>query len=275
MDDLLKRAARVYGRAGWPVFPLGAGGKEPLISRAAGGRGFKDATTDLEQIDKWWSQHPDANIGMPTGIVFDVLDVDVRSNGNGYAHFERLARAGYLSGALAEARTRNAGLHLFYPPSGCGCRSFKGKFLDIKAKGGYVVMAPSKVAADEGIDGPGDYSWTDFDAQETQVTPLDVDAIARFLAPPAKFDQQETQRTPRTSSDSARHLIAYVGRASNGERNQTLFWAAMRLAEQSLLHRHEDELIRAVVNHGTGDESFSEDEARRTIGSAKRKAGLL
>jgi hypothetical protein len=29
--------------------------------------GLQDATTDLDQIQEWWEQYPEANIGMPTG----------------------------------------------------------------------------------------------------------------------------------------------------------------------------------------------------------------
>lgn len=275
MDDQLGRCAAAYARAGWPVFPLVAGGKEPLISRVHGGQGFKDATVDLKQIDKWWRHNPNANIGTPTGIVVDVLDVDVRSNGNGYTNLENLRQAGLLAGAIALARTRNEGRHLFYPASGRGCRSFKGKFLDVKAAGGYVVLAPSRVPADEGIDGPGEYSWLEFDQQKTQRTPLDVDSIARFLQPPAKFDQQKTQKTPASSSRTARNLIGHVKKAGTGERNETLYWVAIALAEKSLLDSYEDDLIDAIVNPGAGDQRFSRDEAERTIASARRRARLL
>jgi hypothetical protein len=269
VDSELKRYATVYGRAGWPVFLLTPGGKEPLISRSRGGQGFKDATTDLAQIEAWWTKYPNANIGTPTGLVIDVLDVDVRTKGNGYGWLERLRLAGLVTGAIAEARTRNDGRHLVYPVSGSGCRSFKGKWLDIKARGGYVVLPPSKVAADEGIEGPGEYSWLEFDQQKTQRTPLDVEAISRFLQPPARFNHQKTQKTSDPSKRAA-GVVAFVRAAKLGERNNSLYWAAMKLAEDDLLDRYENDLIRAVVNHGAGDDGFSEYAAKSTIGSARR-----
>lgn len=37
--------------AGWPIFPLA--GKMPAIPKAEGGRGFHDATTDLDLVGAW------------------------------------------------------------------------------------------------------------------------------------------------------------------------------------------------------------------------------
>ncbi len=33
------------------------------------------ATTDRNRLSRWWGQHPDANVILPTGRAFDVLDV--------------------------------------------------------------------------------------------------------------------------------------------------------------------------------------------------------
>src|SRR5947208_6123051 len=57
-------------RRGWAVFPLD--GKIPL----KGWRGFKDATTDLGQLRRWWSQHPNANWGIATGKVSGIVVLD-------------------------------------------------------------------------------------------------------------------------------------------------------------------------------------------------------
>ena len=53
-------------------------GKHPITRH-----GVNDATTDHEQIDKWWTEHPDANIGIATGQASGilVLDIDPRNGG--------------------------------------------------------------------------------------------------------------------------------------------------------------------------------------------------
>ena len=50
-----------------------AKGKHPLYTGW-----YKNSTTDVEQIKKWWTKTPNANIGIPTGEKSGwlVLDVD-------------------------------------------------------------------------------------------------------------------------------------------------------------------------------------------------------
>src|SRR6516165_7166782 len=54
--------AHAYSRRGWHMFPCVPRGKKPLTPN-----GFKDATTDLSQIEKWWAHWPEANIAIATG----------------------------------------------------------------------------------------------------------------------------------------------------------------------------------------------------------------
>lgn len=66
-------AALAYAAKGFPVFPCQEGNKRPYTRN-----GFKEATTDPEQIRIWWSKWPNAMIGMPTGAAsgYWVLDID-------------------------------------------------------------------------------------------------------------------------------------------------------------------------------------------------------
>ncbi len=73
MRSLLESALR-YAELGFPVFPCVPGGKAPLTSH-----GFKDASTDTEQIRTWWTRNPNANFAMPTAGLL-VVDVDGAEN---------------------------------------------------------------------------------------------------------------------------------------------------------------------------------------------------
>jgi hypothetical protein len=74
MTNSLLDAALRYADLGYRVFPCAPGGKEPLTEH-----GFHDATTDIEQIEQWWTEHPAANIGIATeGLL--VVDVDGAEN---------------------------------------------------------------------------------------------------------------------------------------------------------------------------------------------------
>jgi hypothetical protein len=75
----------------------------------------------------------------------DVLDVDVRPEGSGFAALNRLKRAGVLAGASAMVRTRSGGLHVYYAGTAQGCHALPRHYLDFKSAGGYVLAPPSRV----------------------------------------------------------------------------------------------------------------------------------
>lgn len=60
----LTTAAAHLASAGVPVFPCVPGGKRPLTVH-----GFQDASIDRGVVTAWWGRHPDANIGVPTGVL--------------------------------------------------------------------------------------------------------------------------------------------------------------------------------------------------------------
>ena len=128
-------AALLYASWGWPVFPL-----RPREKRPATRNGFKDATTDADQIRAWWKRNPQANIGLPTGIAFDVIDVDVPLGPPSYTKMLELDEVPDVHGQVA---TSSGGLHLYIKPTGEG--NFVGftPGVDYRGVGGYVVAPPS------------------------------------------------------------------------------------------------------------------------------------
>src|SRR5262249_49569558 len=81
LDDTLYHAAN-----GKHVFPCNPLTRAPLTDH-----GFKDATTNPDQIRTWWMRWPDALIGFwpgPSDIA--VLDIDMKNGKNGLAEFYRL-----------------------------------------------------------------------------------------------------------------------------------------------------------------------------------------
>jgi predicted P-loop ATPase len=72
IKGLLEQALALASK-GYPVFPLKPNSKEPSCAN-----GFRDATTDPEQIKRWWSENPNYNIGIsaPELLVVDVDDLE-------------------------------------------------------------------------------------------------------------------------------------------------------------------------------------------------------
>src|SRR4051794_23272318 len=76
-----------YLDLGYAVFPCG-GDKRPLTQH-----GFKDATTDREQVEEWLRKFPGCNWAMPTAglIVVDVdqLDKEIEPKPNSWLTEDR------------------------------------------------------------------------------------------------------------------------------------------------------------------------------------------
>jgi hypothetical protein len=148
-------AALWYASMGYAVFPCSPRSKEPFKRT----NGSKEATTDVEQITTWWTSNPDANVALATGSAsgLHVVDVDVPSS-----DVMPLLPTTWI------ARTRNGGWHYVYkypegitslPNSSKGAKEPVHKHCDTRGQGGYVLVYPSVVDADEGTDGPGRYEW--------------------------------------------------------------------------------------------------------------------
>lgn len=147
-------AALWYAEQGLPVFPCKPGDKRPVTRH-----GLHDASTDAEQIRQWWTREPSANIGLPTGTRFDVVDID------GYAG--QLSRTAYWCDGRQECESascthgifgkldadaigkvstpRAGGMHIYVTPGSSGNRAALTRLtgIDFRGKGGYVIAPPS------------------------------------------------------------------------------------------------------------------------------------
>ncbi|MBG0716517.1 DNA primase [Microbacterium sp. 2C] len=225
LPGVLAHAASVYAAAGIPVFPCAPGQKRPLTVH-----GFRDATTDPAQIAAWWGRHPEANIGIPTGTVIGVLDVDVHATGSGYPILRTLQREGLIGGWGQAVRSPSGGLHLYYPtaPDAAQRSWSRGRaHVDFRGTGGYIVAPPSTITS-----GHGDRRY-EVIARGRRPRPVDADAIRELLTP-------QPGRTLRPVDPAmlrerpVEHLAAWVAALPEGNRNAGLFWAACRLAEAGL-----------------------------------------
>lgn len=129
-------AALWYAQAGLRVFPLQPRAKLPRQRS----HGCKDATTDVEQVQAWWRAEPEANIGIATGHLVDVIDID------GPAGVQSWANLTNLPPLLGQVSTpRAGGVHLYVPSTdgAVGNRTRVADGIDYRGRGGYVVAPPS------------------------------------------------------------------------------------------------------------------------------------
>ncbi len=134
-------AALAYAKRGWAVIPLR--GKLPAISKADGGRGVHDATTDCDTIREWWTKDPDANVGIACGQASSIWVLDIDGDDGEETLAELVADHGPLP-ATVEQLTGN-GRHILFTFNGEAVgNSVKFKpGLDTRSDGGYIVAAPS------------------------------------------------------------------------------------------------------------------------------------
>lgn len=159
----LMEAALQYVSWGWPVFPLGRHSKQPALPSAhpkgdplrgvckgecgRPGHGVLDANTDPDRIKRYWTRHPDHNIGLATGFLFDAVDIDLPKepgDPNGYDQLPKLLNNERLPDIHAVAISARGGMHLYIPAQeGKGNRAGMLPGVDYRGRGGYVVAPPS------------------------------------------------------------------------------------------------------------------------------------
>jgi hypothetical protein len=160
-------AALWYANRGLWVLPLQPGLKTPY----RGTQGVLDASCDPRRVGEMFAERPDSNVGIATGHLVDVIDIDGPVGMKSYADHlleddpEHLAE-GYGRWAdpdnpvLGTVSTpRPGGKHLYVAArEGRGNRAEMLPGIDTRGLGGYVVAPPSWTEV-------GRYEW---------VVPLDL-----------------------------------------------------------------------------------------------------
>lgn len=247
-------AALYYISRGIPVFPLGAGSKVPLISAKERGHGLHDATTDRNQVNAWWTDHPAANVGLRTGIAFDVVDLDGPEARTAIRELR-----GDRPLVAPTVRTPH-GHHLYFATTGLGNRAGVLPKVDVRGMGGYVVAPPSKVA-------DAAYRWS---KPLRFPLPAMPDWLAEVVRPKV-VEVRPLQLSPERSTAYGRaalnHAVERLSQSVEGTRNHALnaeSFGLGRLVAAGALE--EDAASVALFNAGTAL-GLSERECERTIAS--------
>lgn len=257
----LADAARHYASLGVPVFPLVPGEKRPLVAH-----GFQEASADLAQVAAWWRRWPEANIGIPTGPAsgFEVVDVDVKGDPpRGPESWRRATEAGLLDGWAAQVVTPSGGLHAYYPAAEAEQRSWASATaqLDFRGTAGYIVAPPSRTVLGGEV-----VAYQLLDLATDEVQPVDAGALREFLDPRPQRASWEARPFRGTLEERTQRIAAWLEGQGEGERNQGLYWASCRLAENGVGLADAFEALGPVAE-GIG---LPPREIERTIRSAYR-----
>jgi Bifunctional DNA primase/polymerase, N-terminal/Primase C terminal 1 (PriCT-1) len=134
-------AAERYRARGWSVLPVRPREKRPLVKWEA----LQTQAPTQDQVAGWFRHWPDANVGIVTGEVSNliVLDIDPRHGGDHSLEIiER--RYGPLQSTI-EATSGGGGRHLYFTHPGTLMRNRAGlaQGIDLRGDGGYIVAPPS------------------------------------------------------------------------------------------------------------------------------------
>lgn len=143
-----------YASIGWQVFPLHfitegkcscgksckSPGKHPILSG-----GFKGATLRKDMIKKWWTEHPNANIGVRTGKESGIFVLDLDPKNDGEASFDKIEK---VYGKVPDdvfSVTGSGGRHYIFKHPGDIGKSTTNLWpgIDTRGDGGYIVVPPS------------------------------------------------------------------------------------------------------------------------------------
>lgn len=209
MKDKMQ-AALHYASMGLRVFPVKEGTKGSNGGQLL--RSWKDeATTDLNTVQVWWQQWPNADICIATGNGLLVIDLDVKGKEDGISSLLNWVAINGTMPATAVARTKSGGQHHYYMVKATypNSRGFLPG-IDIRSDGGYVVAPPS--------DG---YEWVNnypiAEANQLVYNFLEKKDVQKFFTLPAEIPE--------------------------GSRNDTLFKYAASLQANGL---PDDSILEAV-----------------------------
>lgn len=276
-DATMLDHALAYAARGWPVLPLhtwnshgctcGHGdctspAKHPRIRS-----GLKDASTDPDTIAGWWQQWPNANIGIRTGVAFDVLDIDGDEGFDTIIAVEQEHGEGPVG---PTSHTGGGGLHRLYQPTGVGNRAGLLEHVDWRGANGYIVAPPSLHASGQR------YQWAEAPLDGTAPLEPVTGWLRDILFPPTPEPRPATSGPAPSGEAAAKYarkaLDAEVGElirttqpGRNAQLNQSGFNMYQLVAGGDISDDEVTQVLRAAaIGIGLG-----EREIDATLDSAR------
>lgn len=237
--NICRELAKAYAAQGWSVIPVGAD-KRPTVSW----KEFQSRIASDTEIDKWWADSPDAQVGVVTGRISNLTVIDVESDGD----------FGIVLDETFTVRTGGGGRHFYFMYDEAftnAVRIFPS--VDVRSEGGYVV-------------GPGSTTKSLYSALNAlPVARMSEATRSRFL------DAVKAKHSVTTVDGGIHHASMDMNAAmsiTKGSRNETLNRLSL-----SLLNKHDQAeawmMVMAVNN--TYKPPLADDEVKLLFNSALKK----
>lgn len=262
-------AALAYARSGIPVVPLhtpqergctcgedcGSPGKHPRVRR-----GVHAATTDLDIVGRWWQRWPTANVGLRTGVRFDVCDID---NPDARVRLTPLLVPGRADGPLAAT---GRGWHLWFAVTGWGSRAGVLPGIDWRGRAAIVAAPPSLHPT--GVR----YRWLRGPHHPAPPCPPGLLAVIRqpplSTSPSGPIVRAGPYAAAALAAETQRVRAARPPtRGLPGVRNDTLNRSAFNLGQLVAADLLDEATVHAALTDAALDAGLAPAEIRRTLTS--------
>ena len=274
MSTILE-SALAYASGGIEVFPVPPGTKHSYKSKATSIEGKNwGATKNADIIRSYWAEHPDANLGVPTGADngFWVLEYDTVS-GHGIDGAASLAALEAEFGPLPatrQAESPSGSVHFYFQHPGYKITGTPGIRPGIDIRGdGNMVLAPPSVKLGVGV-----YRWlNDLPVADAPQWLLDLLKTAKASAAAVERASVDIPPPPSdaTPVEKALHTEYHrVAKAPEGARNHQLNKSSFELGRfVGAGELDEEKAIQSLVNACEANGSFAEaaGECQGTIDS--------
>jgi len=235
--------------AGWHIFPVQPRGKQPLV------KWREESTNDTTKVESWWSQWPDANVG-----------IDCGKSGLVVVDYDGVEAPDLHTLAVKTGR----GVHHYFANAGDpvpNSASMLEDNVDVRGAGGYV-LAPPSVHPSGAL-----YEWSNF----YQPAPLSDELRGRMVRKAEPKERTAVQSSVPSEGWGGKILqseAAIVRTTGEGKRNHQLFESALRVLSAAKGGHLDVGVARQELMAAANDAGLDPYEANRTIDSAWERAAV-
>lgn len=236
-NELLAAALNYAEKHKFSVIPLKPGEKVPYFSWEP----FQSRIASRAEITSWWSNTPQANVGIVTGKVSNLFVVDLDKYAEGY---DEEKTSEYIPDSIITpaVNTPRGGQHLYFVNPE-GDITIKARILpgiDYRGQGGYVVAPPS-------VNGTGKpYAWIDGMGLEIPLSHL-PDALSNLISFKGGIIRGGNSPSRQMSSLSS-NVVNYF---ESGRRDEDLFSTANALTKGGMPQDMIEQVLeRLIVSWG-------------------------